>query len=599
MNSPSNIRNFAIVAHVDHGKSTLADRLLEFTHAIPKREMTAQFLDSNPIEKERGITIKLAPVRMEFDYQGNHYVFNLIDTPGHVDFAYEVSRSLAACEGVLLVVDATQGVQAQTLAYMQQIRGRNLKVIPVINKIDMPIAKISETKNQLKQVFKFNDDEFIEISAKHGTNINEVVDAIISRIPAPKGNVGKPLKMLVFSSVYEVHRGVVCFVRVIDGHVDSKKRSTLTFMASGTDFVPVNNGFFMPKMVDSQFLNAGDVGFIATGLKDIHEAKVGDTIIQQAFVNKVTPLPGYLEPKPMVFIGLFPVESDQFPALREALEKLNLSDSAFTFRLITSPALGNGCHCGFLGMLHADIVAERLEREFGLSLIRSLPQVSYLVDLTNGKKQHVEYAQDFPQEQFIKSILEPVMYTRIYSNKQYVGGIMELSSNKRATFIDMKYIGDQVQFEYLIPLSELIFDFFDKLKSISSGYATIDYEFYDHRAVDAVKLEILVHYRKIDALSAIVVRSKANELAKSFTSKLKDAIPRHNFEIPVQAVVSGKIVARETIKAFRKDVTAKLYGGDRTRKDKLLDTQKKGKKIMKRFGKVEIPKEAFLAVLKS
>lgn len=594
----ANIRNFAIVAHVDHGKSTLADRLLEFTNTIPKREMTELVLDSNPIEKERGITIKLAPVRMKYRYQDQEYLLNLIDTPGHVDFSYEVSRSLAACEGVVLVVDATQGIQAQTLAYMQQVMKRKLKVIPVINKIDLPIANVNQTKNQLKKTFGFNETDFIEISAKQGTNINLLIKAIIEKIPAPKGDLEKELRMLVFSSVYETHRGVVCFVKVVDGILESKKREELLLMASGISLVPVEIGYFSPKMIPSFSLSAGEVGFIATGLKDIHQAKVGDTITFKKAIN-VKALEGYAEPKPMVFLGLFPVDSDQFTALREAIEKLHLTDGAFTFRPINSPALGNGFHCGFLGRLHADIVHERLEREFGLSLIRTLPQVSYVLKLRSGKTVHVEYAQDFPDPSLILSILEPMMSTKIYSSKEYVGQIMELCSSYRGVFVDLKYLDHQVIFEYLLPLSELILDFFDKLKSISSGYATVDYEFYDYEPVDAVKMDILVHYQKVDALSIIVVKSKVNEMAKAFTKRLKTAIPRHNFEIPIQATIGGKIIAREDIKAFRKDVTAKLYGGDRTRKDKLLDTQREGKKKMKKLGRVEIPKEAFLSVLKS
>lgn len=593
-----NIRNFAIIAHVDHGKSTLADRLLEITKTIPKREMTELVLDSNPIEKERGITIKLAPVRMKYFYQGREYILNLIDTPGHVDFSYEVSRSLAACEGVILVVDATQGIQAQTLAYMQQVTRRKLKVIPVINKIDLPIARVAETKNQLKKTFGFKDEDFIEISAKSGKGVDLLIKAVIERVPAPTGELAKPLRMLIFSSVYESHRGVVCFVRVVDGSLTSKNREELLFMASNVSLTAVEIGYFSPKMVPCETLTAGEVGYVATGLKDIHQAKVGDTITL-SLAKEVVALPGYQEPKPFVFLGLFPVDSDQFIALREAIEKLHLSDGAFTFRPINSPALGNGFHCGFLGRLHADIVHERLEREFGLSLIRTLPQVSYILKLTFAKTTHVEYAQDFPDPSQIQSILEPVMNTKIYSPKDYVGQVMELCSSHRGTFVDLKYIGNQVIFEYLIPLSELILDFFDKLKSISSGYATIDYEFYDYRQVDAVKLDILVHFNKVDALSVIVVKSKTLEIARLFTKKLKEAIPRHNFEIPIQAAIGGKIIAREDIKAFRKDVTAKLYGGDRTRKDKLLDTQKEGKKKMKRFGRVDIPKEAFLAVLKT
>lgn len=597
-NMTQNIRNFAIVAHVDHGKSTLADRLLEITNTIPKREMTELVLDSNPIEKERGITIKLAPVRMIWHHSNSEYILNLIDTPGHVDFSYEVSRSLAACEGVVLVVDATQGIQAQTLAYMQQVKKRNLTVIPVINKIDLPVAKTEEVRKQIEETFGFTAKDILTISAKNGINIQKLVTAIIERIPPPQEKSAQPLKMLIFSSTYELHRGVICFVRVFEGELDVSKRQSLIFNASKMEIVPIEIGYFSPKMIRCSKLKTGEVGYIATGLKDIHYARAGDTITL-ASTKCVTPLPGYTEPKSMVFLGLFPVNSDQFVELKDALEKLNLQDGAFTYRSINSPALGNGFHCGFLGRLHADIVHERLEREFNLSLIRTLPQVSYILKLTHNKEINVDYAQEFPDPSQIKVILEPVMLVRIYSPKVYVGQIMQLTSAYRGTFLNLKYISNQVEFEYLIPLAELILDYFDKLKSISSGFASLDYEFYDYQPVEAIKLDILVHYNKIDALSVITVKAKALEIARNFTKKLKEAIPRHNFEVPIQAVIGGKIIAREDIKAFRKDVTAKLYGGDRTRKDKLLDTQKEGKKKMRMFGKVSIPKEAFLAVLQT
>ncbi len=594
------IRNFAIVAHVDHGKSTLADRLLEITNTIPKREMTELVLDSNPIEKERGITIKLAPVRMQYHYQNQLYILNLIDTPGHVDFSYEVSRSLAACEGVILVVDATQGIQAQTLAYMQQVIKRKLKVIPVINKIDLPIADVSKTKNQLQKTFGFKTEEIIEISAKNGVNIDLLLKAIIERIPAPAGQTANPLKMLVFSSFYEPHRGVVCLVRVVEGCFSVIDKEELFLLASKTAFLPVEVGYFSPKMVANKSLFTGEVGYVATGLKDISLAKVGDTITTlQSQKANITPLPGYQEPKPMVFLGIFPVDTHQFLALRAAMEKLHLSDSAFTFRPVSSPALGNGFHCGFLGRLHADVVHERLEREFNLSLIRTFPQVAYLVELTDNQKLQVESAQNFPPVSHIKKILEPVMKTKIYAPKIYLGQIINLCSLYRAQLLDMTYLEDQVVLTYLMPLAELIIDFFDKLKALSSGFATLDYEFFDYLPVEAVKLEIAVHQQKIDALSLIVVKSKVYAIAQQITQKLKQTIPRHNFEIAIQALVGGRVIARQDIKAFRKDVTAKLYGGDRTRKDKLLDIQKEGKKKMKKFGRVEIPKEAFLSVLKS
>lgn len=601
----NNIRNFAIIAHVDHGKSTLADRLLEFTNTVPKREMVEQILDSNPIERERGITIKLAPVRMIYhlpkDLQKRFsfpfVIFNLIDTPGHADFSYEVSRSLASCEGVILVVDATQGIQAQTLAYMEQVKKRNLKIIPVINKIDLPLAKIDKTKDQLQKTFGFKPAEFIEISAKRGTNINLLAQAIIERIPAPSKTIQKPLRVLVFSSIFKPHQGVVCFVRVVDGQLNIKDRQELIFMASNASFLPLEIGYFSPKMTPNDLISAGEVGYIATGLKDIHQAKVGDTITLKSFVSTIDPLPGYQEPKSFVFLGLFPLESNHFANLREAIEKLHLSDSAFTFRPINSPALGNGFHCGFLGKLHADIVHARLEREFNLLLIKTFPHVQYLVKLKNNQKILVENAGGFPSSVDIQSVMEPIVKAKIYSPQNYLGQIMELCNNHRGTFINLQYLDNQIILEYILPLSELIFDFFDKLKSITSGYATLDYEVSGYQEVEVVKLEILVHYKKVDALSLIVVKNRVYDIAKKLTQKLKETIPRHNFEIPIQAAVNGKIIARETIKAYRKDVTAKLYGGDRTRKDKLLDIQKEGKKKMKLLGRVNIPKEAFLAVL--
>ncbi len=431
-----------------------------------------------------------------------------------------------------------------------------------------------------------------------GVNIDKVINAIIQRIPSPSGEMQSMLRMLIFSSVFEPHHGVICYVRVVDGQIDFSQRKELYLLNSKVKFSPVEIGCFSPKMIKSDVLSAGEVGYISTGLKDIHLAKVGDTITF-ASKNLPSPLPEYQEPKPMVFLGIFPIDTNLFPQLRESLEKLHLSDSAFTFRPINSPALGNGFHCGFLGRLHADIVHERLEREFNLSLIRTLPQVSYKLKLQGGKLTHIEYAQDFPDPSQIMEILEPVMLMQIYASKEYVGKIMELCSTHRATYLDLKYVGNQIKFEYLIPLSELIFDFFDRLKSISSGYATLDYEFYDYQKVEGVKLDFLVHYKKVDALSVIVVRNKAEQIAREFCKKLKQSIPRHSFEIPIQGVIGGKIIARENIKPFRKDVTAKLYGGDRTRKDKLLDIQKEGKKKMKMVGRVEIPKEAFLSVLKS
>lgn len=606
------IRNFAIVAHVDHGKSTLADRLLELTNTIPKHQMMEQVLDSNPIERERGITIKLAPVRMLYRLpqhlqQTLHFdlcTLNLIDTPGHVDFNYEVSRSLAACEGIILVVDATQGIQAQTLANMQLIKERNLTVIPVINKVDLPYALIEKTRAQLVETFGFSVSDIIEISAKVGTNVEKVLEAVVSRIPPPSGNPQPPLRALVFSSFFDIHRGVVVYARLVDGSITSnpKLQKPLAFMASKATFTPLEIGYFTPSMHLSHSLSTGEVGYIATGLKDVHLAQVGDTITDfvpaEREFEHISPLPGYRVVKPMVFFGLFPINSDEYLLLRQAIEKLHLSDSAFTYRPISSVALGNGFLCGFLGLLHAEVVQERLEREFNLSLISTTPSVEYHLTLFDGRVVKLQNASEFPDPSLIKEMREPVMMVTIFVPKDFTGPVMQLAQEKRGTLEDMQYKGDQVQFVYNLPLSEMILNFFDRLKSVTSGYASLDYEFYSYEVVDAIKLDILVNYEKVDALSLIVVRSEASTVGLSLVEKLKDVIPRQQFEIPIQAAIGGKIIARSDVKAFRKDVTQKLYGGDRTRKDKLLKAQKKGKKRMKMIGAIEIPQEAFLAVLK-
>lgn len=616
------IRNFAIIAHIDHGKSTLADRLLELTGTVARREMQEQLLDSNPIERERGITIKLAPVRME--YKG--YVLNLIDTPGHVDFGYEVSRSLAACEGAILVVDATQGVQAQTLANLHQARVHNLKIIPVINKIDMPHARISETKRELRDL-GFTDEEMIEISAKVGTNVDQVLDAIIRSVPSPKGYSDKPLRALIFSSQYDPHKGVVVFVRVVDGRIDFSPSLRLKFFASQAEVAPIETGYFVPHMTEARTLATGEVGYIATGLKDVRFAKVGDTITMGKSVGPKDaqpqahdPLPGYKEPKPMVFLSLFPLSADEFSAAREAMEKLRLSDSAFTFRPISSLALGNGFHCGFLGLLHAEIVQERLSREFDLNMIATAPSVEYHLKLKPGvslsklgftassllaeeKKDigaevQIQSAAEFPDPTYIDGVKEPIMEVKIFTPKKYVGAIMQLAQEKRGEYIDLTYVGEQAEFTYLIPLSEMIIDFFDRLKSISEGYASLDYEFFEFQGVDVVKIDILVNKEKVDALSFLVVRAQAHHRGIAIVDRLAEVIPRQQFEIPIQAAIGGQIVARSDVKAFRKDVIQKLYGGDRTRKDKLLKKQAKGKAKMKMIGRVEIPQTAFFEVLK-
>lgn len=590
------IRNFAIIAHIDHGKSTLADRLMEVTGTVQMRDMQAQMLDSNPIERERGITIKLAPVRME--YQG--YILNLIDTPGHVDFGYEVSRSLAACEGALLVVDATQGVQAQTLANLHQARVHNLKIIPLINKIDMPNARIEATREEL-ETLGFSKEDVIEISAKVGTNIDRVLEALIQVVPEPKGDSSTSLRALIFSSQYDPHKGVVVYVRVVDGSI--LQGSSLQFMASAAEVVPIELGHFKPAMQAQNTLTTGEVGYIATGLKDVRFAKVGDTI---TIGNGAKPLPGYKEPKPMVFLSLFPLAADEFTDAREAMEKLRLSDSAFTFRPIASLALGNGFHCGFLGLLHAEIVQERLSREFDLNMIATAPSVEYHLTLNSKLSLKdpqslaliIQSASEFPDPSTIHEVKEPVMQVTIFTPKRYVGAVMQLSQEKRGEYIDLKYVGEQSEFTYLIPLSEMIIDFFDRLKSISEGYASLDYEFFEFQAVDVVKIDMLVNHEKVDALSFLAVRDQAHHRGNAIVDRLAEVIPRQQFEIPIQAAIGGQIVARADVKSFRKDVIQKLYGGDRTRKDKLLKKQAKGKERMKLVGKVQIPQTAFFEVLK-
>lgn len=594
------IRNFAIVAHIDHGKSTLADRLLELTHTIDPRQMTAQVLDSNPIEKERGITIKLAPVRMKYQYNGQIYELNLIDTPGHVDFSYEVSRSLSACEGILLVVDSTQGIQAQTVAHMQLIRHNNLKVVPIINKIDLPTAKVEETKKAMIDSFGFTQGEFVEISAKTGVNIEKVLQTVIEKIPSPADLSDKPLRGLIFSSQYDIHKGVVIYVRIFEGSLDrsyvTSVAPTLKFFATNTSFTPNELGYFHPQMVAADELRSGEVGYIATGLKDLSLARVGDTLI--AVGSKAQALAGYKEPKSMVYLSFFPTDTEQFLQLRDGLDKLHLSDSSFTYKLHSSPALGKGFICGFLGLLHADVVRERLEREFSVNVITTAPTVEYEIHRTDGKNFLVHSADDFPDPSEIKEIMEPIMFTTIYTPNGTVGKVMQLCQEKRGELVNLEYISSQAKFTYVVPLSEMIIDFFDNLKSITSGYASLDYEFLEYRVVNAVKLDVLINKKPVDAFSQIVVKEKAVYIGNKLVEKLKELIPKHQFQIPIQAAIGGTVVARADIKSFRKDVTRKLYGGDQTRKDKLLEAQKKGKKRMREFGSVNIPQEVFLNIYK-
>lgn len=612
MEGQTRIRNFAIVAHIDHGKSTLADRLLELTGTVEKRQMKEQILDSNPIERERGITIKLAPVRMRYRFPVSstpgsmrdtpgvslpptEYILNLIDTPGHVDFSYEVSRSLSACEGIILVVDATQGIQAQTVAHMQLIKQNNLKVIPVVNKIDLAAAKVDKVKRSLVDSFKFTEDEIIPVSAKTGENVENVLKTVVKRIPAPiMGLSDSPLRALVFSSQYDTHRGVIVYVRIVDGSIEGIHQ--LNFFASCATFKPVEMGVFTPMMKSVPQLLTGEVGYIATGLKDLSVARVGDTIFETG--ENIIPIKGYKEPKQMVFLSFFPVDNDDYLILRESIEKLHLADASFTYKPQSSPALGKGFLCGFLGLLHADVVLERLLREYEQNIITTAPSVEYEITLLSGEKVVIRTPQDFPDASLVAEIREPVMYITIFSPKESVGAIMKLARDKRGEYINLEYIGDQAKFTYIIPYSEMIVDFFDKLKSISSGYASLDYEFYEYRTVDAVKLDILLNREKVDAFSQIIVREKAQTTANMLMEKLKEKIPRHQFEIPIQAAIGGKIIARADIKSFRKDVTAKLYGGDRTRKDKLLEAQKKGKKRLRSFGRVNIPQEVFMEIYK-
>lgn len=647
MSDQAHIRNFCVVAHIDHGKSTLADRLLEMTGTIAKREMHAQILDSNPIERERGITIKLAPVRMTYSIKGlesrikeqhihsqpmihdsSTFILNLIDTPGHVDFGYEVSRSLAACEGAILVVDATQGVQAQTLANLHQARQHNLTIIPIINKIDMPMARIAETERELEGL-GFRVDEMIRISAKTGENVEQVLEAVVERIPSPKGTADKPLRALVFSSYYDTHKGVVVLVRVVDGEFSFVRRplAKLNFFATGMEIEPIEIGYFSPKMMPCDILRCGEVGYIATGLKDVKLAKVGDTVVSFE-TSGVRPLEGYKEPKPMVFLGLFPMSADEYQESREAMEKLRLSDSAFTFRPISSLALGNGFHCGFLGLLHAEVVQERILREFDLTMLATSPSVEYRVTLKSGvdpgkvgfhrpsaishqssdqsedrkliadSVYSIQSASELPDPTYVEKVEEPLMSVSIYGPKRFVGAIMQLAQEKRAEYVDLVYVGDQAQFTYLIPLSEMIVDFFDRLKSVTEGYASLDYEFFDWQTAQVAKVDILVNKEKVDAFSFLVIEKDAIFRSRDIVERLAAVIPRQQFEIPIQAAIGGSVIARADVKSYRKDVTKKLYGGDRTRKDKLLDKQKKGKARMKMVGRVEIPQSAFFSVLK-
>jgi GTP-binding protein LepA len=592
----SRIRNFSIIAHIDHGKSTLADRLLEKTGAIPKREMEDQILDSHPLERERGITIKAHPVRLIYKARdGGTYLLHLIDTPGHVDFSYEVSRSLAACEGALLVVDGTQGIEAQTLANYFLAVDNNLSIIPIINKIDLPSAEPDRIEKELKEHLLLEPTDILRISAKMGTGIEEVLEAIVKNIPPPKGDPEAPLRALIFDSHYNPYRGVVASIRVIDGKIFQNQK--IKMMSTEKSFIVEEVGVFTPEMKPVSMLQAGEVGYVMANIKNIADTQVGDTITD--FSNPaITPLPGYRKVTPMVYCGFYPIENTDYLALKDALEKLKLNDAALFFEPETSAALGFGFRCGFLGLLHMEIVQERLEREYNLTLLSTAPNVVYYVTTADGKKQIIDNPAKWPSGK-IEKVEEPFVKASIFTPEEYVGGLMELCQNKRGVYKHLEYLSPgKVRLEYELPLAEIITDFYDQLKSKSRGYASIDYELAGYRESDLVKLEILIHEEVVDALSYIVHRSKAIYLGRSLVSKLREVIPRQLFEVPIQAALGSKVIARENVKAMRKNVLAKCYGGDVTRKRKLLEKQKEGKKRMKQLGKVEIPQEAFWAILK-
>ncbi len=591
------IRNFCIIAHVDHGKSTLADRMLHLTNTISDRDTTEQVLDSMDLERERGVTIKASAVRMVYEAKdGQSYEFNLIDTPGHVDFSYEVSRALYACEGAILVVDATQGIEAQTLANLYLALDANLVVIPVINKIDLQSAQVAEVTRDLVNLLGVHEDEIIPISAKSGLNVEAVLEAIAQRVPAPKRDIDAPLRALIFDSHYDSYKGVISYVRIFDGALNATDK--IMMMANGVKVVPVEVGIFSPTMIPVDKLEAGDVGYIATGLKTVSESRVGDTVTNAAKPASEA-LPGYIKVKPMVFAGVFPTEGEDYPNLKDALEKLQLNDASLVFEPESSEALNFGFRCGFLGLFHMDIIQERLEREYNLDVLFTAPSVAYQVKKQDGSILIVASPADLPDESMITEIEEPWMALEIFAPTDYYGVIMELVKKRRGIFVSQEYpAANRVQLNYEIPLSEIIIDFFDDLKSGSRGYASMDYQFLEYRPGNLVKLEILVNEEPVDALTAIVHKDDAYHKGQALVSKLKEIIPSQLFVIPVQAASQGRIISRANVKAMRKDVLAKCYGGDITRKKKLLEKQKKGKKRMKMVGSVELPQEAFMAILR-
>ena len=591
------IRNFSIIAHIDHGKSTLADRILEKTNALSSREMKDQLLDSMDLERERGITIKLNAVQLKYKAKdGEEYIFHLIDTPGHVDFTYEVSRSLAACEGAILVVDAAQGIEAQTLANVYLALDNNLEILPVINKIDLPSADPERVRSEIEEVIGLDASEAVLASAKAGIGIEEILEQIVKTVPAPSGDPDAPLKALIFDSLYDAYRGVVAYIRVMEGTV--KVGDRIKMMATGKEFEVNEIGVFTPKAVLCDELTVGDVGFLSASIKNVSDTRVGDTITN-AKNGATEPLPGYRKLNPMVYCGLYPIDTAKFNDLREALEKLQLNDAALQFEPETSQALGFGFRCGFLGLLHMEIIQERIEREFTIDLITTAPSVIYHVIMTDGTEVRVDNPSDMPDPQKIDRVEEPYVKATMMAPNDYVGAIMELSQSKRGNFIDMQYLSEnRVSIVYEIPLAEIVYDFFDQLKSSTKGYASFDYELIGYKPSKLVKMDILLNGEKVDALSFIVHKDFAYDRGKVIVEKLKELIPRQQFEVPVQAAVGQKIIARSSIKAMRKNVLAKCYGGDISRKRKLLEKQKEGKKRMKQVGSVEVPQEAFMAVLK-
>ena len=592
----SKIRNFCIIAHIDHGKSTLADRILEMTGVFEKREMTEQILDSMELERERGITIKSKAVNMQYKAKdGETYTLNLIDTPGHVDFTYEVSRALAACEGALLVVDSTQGIEAQTLANVYMALDADLEIIPVVNKIDLPSAQPEEVKAEIEDVIGLDASYAPCVSAKTGLNIQDVLEAVVEYVPSPTGDENAPLQALIFDAFYDNYRGAICFVRVKEGTLKAGMRMRL--MATGGEFDIVEVGTFNPGYQACDCLKPGDVGYVAASIKDVRETRVGDTITDAAR-PAAEALPGYRQVTPMVYCGVYPADGADYPALKDALEKLRMNDASLSFEPETSVALGYGFRCGFLGLLHMDIITTRLEREWDLNLVTTAPSVIYRVTKTDGTVVNIDNPSNLPPVGDISMMEEPFVSATIYTPQDSVGAIMDLCQDKRGVFLDMQYEGSRIKLNYELPLNEIIFEFFDQIKSRSRGYASFDYELKDYRESDLVKLDILLNGDLCDAFSIICHRDKAYGRGRNIAEKLKDVIPRQMFEIPIQAAIGGKVIARETVKAMRKDVLAKCYGGDITRKKKLLEKQKEGKKRMRQFGTVQVPSEAFLAVLK-